>query len=426
MPLPQVETPVQPGEPATALDGLLIADFSRVLAGPYLTMLLGDLGASVIKVESGDGDQTRDWGPPWRDGRSTYFQAVNRNKHSVVLDLRDPGDQILAAELARRADVLVENFLPGRMTSFGLDYETVSATNPGLIYCSLTGFGSQPGAEGMPGFDLVAQAVGGLMSVTGQSDGPPMKVGVALVDVLCGLHGGFGVLAALAARERLGRGQLIEVNLLTSALSALTNQSAAYLMGGVVPGRTGNAHPSVAPYETYETADGNIVVAAGTEPQFVRLCRCLGIEHIAADPRFATNTQRVVHRAELRAILLTALSSLKSAQAVRMLKEAGVPAGPVNDLAGAFDFADALGLAPVWSIAGENHVRAPMSMSLTPPRPSGPPPALDAMGDDVRGWLASAQPGGPACSDTAAVRSPAREAHHGGEPAQRIGHVAGG
>ncbi|OLT23109.1 carnitine dehydratase [Pseudonocardia sp. CNS-139] len=375
--------------PARALDGLLIADFSRVLAGPYLTMLLGDLGATVIKVESAEGDQTRHWGPPWRDGRSTYFQAVNRNKRSVVLDLRDAGDRALAAELARRADILIENFLPGRMEAFGLSYQTVSATNPGIVYCSLTGFGSQPGAADLPGFDLVAQAVGGLMSVTGQSDGPPTKVGVALVDVLCGLHAGLGILAALTARERLGRGQLVEVNLLTSALSALTNQSAAYLMGGVVPGRTGNAHPSVAPYETFETADGSIVVAAGTEPQFARLCRCLGIDEVATDPRFATNSQRIAHREEMRQILLAALSRITSKHAVALLREAGVPAGPVNDMAGALELAHALGLAPTWTISDVDHVRAPMSMSLTPPRPTGRPPELDEMGDDIRRWLAS-------------------------------------
>jgi crotonobetainyl-CoA:carnitine CoA-transferase CaiB-like acyl-CoA transferase len=380
----------------TALEGLVIADFSRVLAGPYLTMLLGDLGATVIKVESAEGDQTRGWGPPWRNGHSTYFQAVNRNKRSVVLDLRDPDDQALAAELARRSDVLIENFLPGRMRSFGLDYETVSAANPGVVYCSLTGFGSQPGAADLQGFDLVAQAVGGLMSVTGQNDGPPMKVGVALVDVLCGLHAGLGILAALAARSRLGRGQLVEVNLLTSALSALTNQSAAYLMAGVVPGRTGNAHPSVAPYEVFETADGSIVVAAGTEPQFTRLCQCLGIERVAADPRFATNADRVAHREEMREILLTALAGFTSAQAVVLMRKAGVPAGPVNDMAGAFDLAGQLELEATWMIDGVDHMRAPMTMSLTPPRPYSPPPELDEMGDDIRRWLGSPMAAGGA------------------------------
>ncbi|WP_424810017.1 CaiB/BaiF CoA transferase family protein [Rhodococcus sp. 27YEA15] len=370
-----------------ALDGLLVADFSRVLAGPYLTMLLGDLGATVIKVESSDGDQTRGWGPPWRDGQSTYYQAINRNKQSIVLNLKDPADRDLAAELARRADVLVENFLPGTMRKFGLDYDSVSETNPGIVYCSLSGFGSHPDAAGLPGFDLVAQAVGGLMSITGEADGPPTKVGVALVDAICGLHGGIGVLAAVAARKQSSRGQLVEVSLFSSLLSALTNQAAGYLMGGVVPGRAGNAHPSVAPYEVFETRDNSIVIAAGTDVQFVRLCQCLDLDALSSDPRFSTNSARVSNRLELRELLIGALKEWTSEEAVQRLSQASVPVGPVNDLAAAFKLAETLGLDPVWDIDGVDHVRAPMTMSVTPPRPTSAPPMLDAHGTTLRAWL---------------------------------------
>ena len=380
-----------------ALDGILVADFSRVLAGPYLTMLLSDLGATVVKVESPDGDQTRSWGPPWRDGVSTYYQSVNRNKRSVVLDLTDRNDNRLARELARRADVLVENLLPHRMREFGLAYEQVVLSNERLIYCSITGFG--PGSNGrtLPGYDLVAQAASGLMSVTGEPDGSPMKVGVAVVDVVCGLHAGLGILAALRARERLGRGQLVEVNLLNSALSVLANQSAAHLMADEVPIRAGNTHPSVAPYEVFEAGDGELVIAAATDGQFMKLCQVLGALNLATDGRFRANSGRVAHRAELRRIIVSLLADRTRADVINCLQAVGVPAGPVNNLAEAFEFARALNLDSTWEIGGIEHVRAPMSMSLTPPRPSAPPPWLDESGDAVRAWL------------TAAAKTPADE-----------------
>jgi crotonobetainyl-CoA:carnitine CoA-transferase CaiB-like acyl-CoA transferase len=378
-----------PGTGPGALDGILVADFSRVLAGPYLTMLLSDLGATVVKVESPDGDQTRTWGPPWRDGVSTYYQAVNRNKRSVVLDLTDPEDGRLARELARRADVLVENLLPHRMRQFGLAYEQVAHANERLVYCSITGFG--PGVNGptLPGYDLVAQATSGLMSLTGEPDGSPMKVGVAVVDVVCGLHAGLGILAALAARERLGRGQLVEVNLLTSALSVLANQSAAHLMAGVVPFREGNAHPSVAPYEVFEGSDGELVIAAGTDRQFTRLCEVLGAPELAADARFRDNSGRVAHRAELHDRIVLLLAGRPRAEVIDSLQAVGVPTGPVNNLAEAFGFARDLNLDAIWDIDGIKHVRAPMSMSLTPPRPTAAPPWLDESGEAVRAWLAA-------------------------------------
>lgn len=372
-----------------ALDGILVADFSRVLAGPYLTMLLSDLGATVIKVEGPGGDQTRAWGPPWRDGVSTYYQSVNRNKLSVVLDLADPVDNRLARELAQRADILVENLLPDRMLKFGLDYESVSSTNERLIYCSLTGFGPGTNGQTLPGFDLVAQAVSGLMSVTGESDGSPMKVGVAVVDIVCGLHAGMGILAALAARDRLGRGQLIEVNLLTSALSVLANQSAAQLMAGVTPSRAGNAHPSVAPYEVFVACDGEFVIASGTEGQFVKLCAALGRAALATDKRFRTNSDRVAHREELRDEIQALLTGRSRAEVIANLEAAGVPAGPINDLAEAFELAAALKLGATWQIEGVEHVRTPMAMSLTPPRPSSRPPGLDENGEAIRTWLSS-------------------------------------
>lgn len=375
-----------------ALDGIVIADFSRVLAGPYLTMLLGDLGATVIKVESPDGDQTRGWGPPWRDGQSTYYQSINRNKRSIVLDLKDADDRRLAAELAQRADILIENFLPGRMESFGLGYEAVTASNPGVIYCSLTGFGSAPAAADLPGFDLVVQAVGGLMSITGEADRNPMKVGVALVDVLCGLHAGLGILAALHARTRLGHGQLVEVNLLTSALSALTNQAAAYLMGGVIPSRAGNVHPSVAPYEVFHLADGDIVIAVGTDGQFVKLCGALDRPDLAVDPRFVANAGRVVHREELIGILSGLLRARRRDETISLLRSAQVPAGPVNNIEDAFAMAEDLGLDPTWEINGVKHMRAPIKLSSTPPQPSMPPPTLDDRGAALREWLAAPWP----------------------------------
>jgi crotonobetainyl-CoA:carnitine CoA-transferase CaiB-like acyl-CoA transferase len=378
--------------PPGALDGILVADFSRVLAGPYLTMLLGDLGATVVKVESPEGDQTRNWGPPWRDGISTYYQSVNRNKRSVALDLSDPHDNRLARELARRADILVENLMPHRMRKFGLDYEQIAQTNERLIYCSLTGFGPGNGDHTLPGFDLVAQAVSGLMSVTGERDGSPMKVGVAVVDIVCGLHAGLGVLAALAARERLGRGQLVQVNLLTSALSVLANQSAAQLMAGVMPYRAGNAHPSVAPYEVFNVGDGELVIAVGTDSQFAKLCAALGAAELAADSRFRTNSGRVAHRDDLRELIVSQLAGRTRADVMDCLQAAGVPVGPVNNLAEAFDFAKALNLNATWNISGLDHVRAPLSMSATPPRPSAPPPALDESGDSLRAWLSAAVP----------------------------------
>src|ERR671927_592160 len=266
-------TPTEPdGGP---LQGLLVADFSRVLAGPYASMLLADMGADVVKVESPGGDDTRTWVPPVRDGVSTYFLGVNRNKRSVALDLKDDHDRGLAQELARRADVLVENFKPGGLARFGLDHATVSATNPGIVYASISGFGSQPGGASLPGYDLIVQAISGLMSLTGDPDGEPFRAGISVFDVMAGLHATIGVLSALNLRHETGRGQHVEVNLLASALSGLVNHASAWVAGGVVPFRMGNGHPSLFPYEPLPTADNDLIVAAANDPQFRKLCQVL-------------------------------------------------------------------------------------------------------------------------------------------------------
>src|ERR687890_698846 len=276
------------------LDGLLVADFSRVLAGPFAAMTLGDLGADVIKVERPEaGDDTRHWGPPWRDGESTYYLGLNRNKRSVALDLGDEGDRELARRLAERADVLIESFRPGLMARWGLDGDTLRASNPGLVTCSVTAFGTGDEARKLPGYDFLAQAMGGLMSVTGEEDGRPLKTGAAVVDLVCGLLAVVGIQAALAERARTGRGRHVEVSLMDAALTSLLNQGSAWVLGGVVPRRRGNRHPSIAPYETYDAADRPLDVAVGNDRQFTRLCEALGLPELPADPRFATNRARV-------------------------------------------------------------------------------------------------------------------------------------
>ncbi|MFJ9431912.1 CaiB/BaiF CoA transferase family protein [Streptomyces sp. NPDC101490] len=368
-----------------ALAGIVVADFSRVLAGPYMTMLLADLGADVIKIERpGAGDDTRAWGPPFAGGEATYFLGVNRNKRSVALDLSDPADLASARSIVDRADVLVENFRPGTMDRLGLGHERVRATNPGLVYCSVTGFGTGEGAR-LPGYDLLVQAVGGLMSVTGEPDGPGTKTGVALVDVVTGLHAGLGVLAALRHRELTGEGQLVEVSLLSSLLSALTNQAAAHLGAGVVPRALGNRHPSIAPYEVFEARDRPLVLAVGNDRQFRALCGRLGFPGLADDPRFAVNTARVAHREELVAALAPVLAGRTADEWFEELTAVGVPCGPINDLAAAFGLAERLGLAPrvPEAAAGPGQVAHPVRLGATPATYRTAPPRLGEHTGDV-------------------------------------------
>ncbi|MFD2419875.1 CaiB/BaiF CoA transferase family protein [Amycolatopsis pigmentata] len=381
----------QDGQGASGpLAGLLVADFSRILAGPYATMLLADMGAEVVKVEGPRGDDTRTWMPPVRDGVSTYYLGVNRGKRSIALDLREEGDVALARELARRADVLIENFKPGGMDKYGLDFESVRAANPGIIYSSITGFGSGAGAH-VPGYDLMVQAISGLMSLTGDPAGPPYRAGISVFDVMAGNHAVIGILAALRHRDATGEGQHVEVNLLSSALTGLVNHSSAYVAGDTVPYRMGNAHPSVFPYEPLPTADNDLIVTAANDGQFRKLCEVLGIPEIADDPRFARNADRTENRDELRPILTERLTRRGALEWFDLLVDAGVPCGPINTIDGGFAMAERMELDPVVVVGeGDDAVpttRHPIRFSATPASYRLPPPKLDEHGKELREWL---------------------------------------
>ena len=336
------------------LAGIRVVDCSTILAGPYCTMLLADLGADVVKVEPPEGDGTRGWGPPWAGGdddpatrTSAYYGAVNRNKRSIRLDLKtEPGREVLR-RLLRRGDVLVENFRVGGLARLGFDDAALEALNPELVHLAVSGFGPDGPDAAKPGYDFVVQAVGGLMSITGAPDaegGRPVKVGVAISDVVTGLFGAVSVLAALVGRERPGGtgpgagpgGQRIDVSLLESTLAILVNQAQNAFVSGVAPGRLGNAHPNIVPYETFATADGELALAVASERQWPRACEALGLPGLARDPRFATNGDRVVHRVELRRILDARFRERPTGEWLAALDAAEVPCGPINDVAAAF------------------------------------------------------------------------------------------
>jgi crotonobetainyl-CoA:carnitine CoA-transferase CaiB-like acyl-CoA transferase len=409
-------TAARPPEATGPLAGLLVTDFSRILAGPYATMLLADMGAEVVKVEGPGGDDTRTWQPPVRDGISTYYLSVNRNKRSVALDLRDPADLALARELARRADVFIENFKPGGLARFGLDYDAVTAANPAVVYASISGFGSGPRGAQLPGYDLIVQAISGLMSVTGDPDGEPYRAGVAVFDVICGLHTTIGILAALNHRQQTGRGQHVETSLLASAMSGLVNQTGAYVAGGVVPFRMGNSHPSLFPYEPLPCADGELIVTAGNDVQFRRLAQVLGVPGLPDDPRFARNEDRTANREELRPLLVERLRTRTKLEWFRELIAAGVPCGPINTIDQGVAFAAEVGLAPVVTVGhGDDampSVRHPITFSATPASYRLPPPALDQHGAEIRRWLAGPEelrPNGMGSSASHARRAGAGE-----------------
>jgi crotonobetainyl-CoA:carnitine CoA-transferase CaiB-like acyl-CoA transferase len=327
-----------------ALSHLRVLDLSRVLAGPWATQLLADLGAEVVKVERpGSGDDTRAWAPPYlRDasgastGESAYYLAANRNKKSITLDISCPEGQAVARRLAARSDVLVENYKVGALARYGLDHDALQQLNPRLVYCSITGFGRTGPYRHRAGYDFLVQAMGGLMSITGEPDGAPMKVGVAMTDILTGMYAATAILAALAARERTGRGQRIDLALLDVQVASLANQASNYLVSGTPPGRLGNAHPNVVPYQAFVASDGELVVAVGNDAQFVRLVEAGGAPSLGTDPRFATNADRVRNRDVLVPLLARMFLGRTRGEWVALLDEAGVPCGPINDLAAVF------------------------------------------------------------------------------------------
>lgn len=367
------------------LAGLVVVDFTRVLAGPLCTMVLSDLGADVIKVERPElGDDTRAWGPPSVGDDATYFLAVNRDKRSVILDLTNPADQARARELIATADVVIENFRSGVMTRFGLDYEQLRRENPGLVYCSIPAFAFSDSPK--PGYDLLMQALCGLMSLTG-SDNQPTKTGVALLDVITGLYATTGITAAIASRNETGRGQHVTVGLFEASLSALVNQSAAYLMAGSVPEPAGNSHPSIVPYQPFDASDRAFVLAVGNDKLFVDAMRAMGHPEWATDARFATNSDRVHHRNELVGMLQAEFLTKPAADWVRVFDECGVPASTVRNLAEVFTSAEA---QPSIATVDDGrrgplrYIRTPILMSSTPLRdPSTPPPRLGQHTDDV-------------------------------------------
>ncbi|WP_022873381.1 CaiB/BaiF CoA transferase family protein [Nesterenkonia alba] len=391
----QTPSPATPGgNGKLPLEDIVIADFSRVLAGPYATMLLADLGAEVIKVEGPAGDDTRSWVPPRRpDGVSTYYASINRNKKSVVLDFKDPDDLRTAQRLAHRADVVIENFKPGGLRKFGLDYESVAEHNPTVIYSSITGFGSQGKGAKYPGYDLIVQAMSGLMSLTGDPEGPPYRAGISVFDVMAGLHSTIGILAALRRRDHTGEGAHIEASLMASAMSGLVNQTHAYVGGGVTPMRMGNAHASLYPYEPMPTADDDVIIACGNNVQFQRFCEVLGIPEIAEDERFADVGDRTERREELRPILEEALSRHTAAELFEELNAVGVPCGPINTIKQGVEYAEELGLEPVVQVGSGDGavpgVRHPLSFSTLQPRYELPPPGLGEHTEEVKAWLST-------------------------------------
>jgi crotonobetainyl-CoA:carnitine CoA-transferase CaiB-like acyl-CoA transferase len=366
------------------LAGVRVLDLSRILAGPFATMQLADLGADVIKVEApGKGDETRRWGPPFAvDGTAAYFLAINRNKRAITLDLGHPAAAALARRLALAADVVVENFLPGSLERFGLDHDSLARANPRLVTCTISGYGSDGPAARRPGFDFLIQAEGGIMSITGQAGDQPTKVGVAIADLAAGLFVTIGVLAALRERDLTGRGRRVEVALLDAQVGMLANQAMNWLVGGITPSPMGNAHPSISPYESYQTRDGPLAIGVGTDRQFANLAGALGIPEVAGDPRFAGNAERVAHRDELKRLLEERLAGRGRAEWLERLAAAGVPAAPINSIPEVF--ADPLVRERLLvEVEGMPQVRSPVRVDGRPAAVDSAPPALGRDTDAV-------------------------------------------
>jgi crotonobetainyl-CoA:carnitine CoA-transferase CaiB-like acyl-CoA transferase len=382
-----------------ALSHIRVLDLSRVLAAPWATQILGDLGAEVIKIEKpGEGDETRRFGPPFLTaedgtrGDATYFLTANRNKKSVTVDLASPEGAALVKRLARRAHVVVENFKTGSLEKYGLDYESLKAENPALIYCSLTGFGHDGPYKDKAGYDYVIQGMGGLMSITGQKDGEPgaepMKVGVAVSDLVTGLYTAIGILAAIVHQSKTGEGQSIDMALFDCQVAALANQATGFLSANSVPGRLGNAHPSIVPYQVFETKDGHLILATSNDNQFRRFAKAAGLEAMAADPRFSTNAERVAHRELVVEMLKPVFTTRTTAQWIADLEAANVPCGPINRIDQVF--ADPQAIARSLTVAMTHAgvgpmtlVASPLKLSATPPEYRNAPPLLGEHTDEV-------------------------------------------
>jgi crotonobetainyl-CoA:carnitine CoA-transferase CaiB-like acyl-CoA transferase len=380
------------------LAGLTVIDFSRVLSGPYCTMLLADLGARVIKIEHPDrGDDTRAWGPPFVGGESAYFLSVNRNKESVTLDLKHRDAARVVEALLDRADVVVENFRPGTMDKLGIGFEAVTAHRPRLVYCSISGFGQSGPRRNEPGYDAVVQAEGGLMSITGEASGPPFRLGVAISDIVTGLFAAQGILAALLARERSGRGQQVDIALFDATVALLTYQASFYFATGRPAGRRGNRHPTIAPYDTFSASDGEFVLAVGNDQQWERFCEATGLDALATDERFATNAGRVEHADALRSLLLAHLHTRPRKEWIGRLKAAGVPCGSVRDVAEVLADPQVAAREMIELIkhAAAGHVRVlgiPVKLSATPGGIRTAPPTLGQHTEPVLRELGLTEP----------------------------------
>ncbi|TLP60502.1 CoA transferase [Parasedimentitalea maritima] len=382
--------------PHGALHGIKVLDLSRILAGPTCTQLLGDLGATVIKVENpkSGGDDTRQWGPPYvtdKDGNDTdmsaYFMSANRNKQSVAIDIASADGQQFIRKLAAQADILIENFKPGGLKKYGLDYDSLKGEFPRLIYCSISGYGQTGPHSHKPGYDLMAQGYGGLMSLTGEPKGEPMKVGVGIADVMCGMYATVGILAALRHQDQTGEGQQVDIALVDSQIAWLINEGVNYLTSGDLPKRRGNGHPNIVPYGVYQTADGHVILAVGNDSQFGRFLEFLGLQGLASDPRFATNPARLEHRLALDDVLIPAVQRHTTQDMISAMEARKVPAGPVQDLETLFnsDQVAARGMKiEMQSDAGPVHlIGNPLKLSRTPVTYRHAPKSCGADSDEI-------------------------------------------
>ena len=370
------------------LQGIRVLDLSRVLAGPYCTMVLGDLGADVIKVEPPEGDETRGWGPPFAEGESAYYLCVNRNKRGMVVNLKTDEGCVILRKLVKQSDVLVENFRPGILEKFGLDYESAHALNPRLIYCSITGFGQTGSMRDKPGYDFMIQALGGLMSITGESEGEPMKTGVAVVDLFAGQNAIIAILAALQARAITGQGQHLDISLFDSQLGWLANVASNYLISGKLPKRHGNAHPNIVPYQSFQAYDGWFAIAVGNDKQFESMCRVIGKLEWVSDQRYAKNSARVENRDELIPLLKSIFAKRSANEWLSLLEQAEIPCGPINNFEQVFSMPqvkerDMLVKMHHSTIGDLPLVGSPLKMSDTPVDYKLPPPRLAEHTDNV-------------------------------------------